>query len=338
MKIKTEYGLEQFHGVRRVEKYIWLEVITTLSKISVTLDHRFLTNKGMISSSSLSIGDYIVGGGEVKKKYIKTGRKYFYDILNTESNTYSANGMCVSNCVWLSSKATLIDSRVIEAIKPIDPVREDKGLKLFVDSVHGKSLVMAVDVSEGVGDDAHVIQIFDVETLEQVGIYSNNTDNQHMLASKLIEIITLLFNEGAIEIYYGIENNGVGNGVLRLIEAADNSFLDRATMISSTDQNGVIRKNGITMSSRTKSEGCAQLKQLIENGRMKINDAGTKVEMQFFIKSGPSFKAERGAKDDKMMALVILSLMLIELTVYEDSVNEAVYEMDEDDESWGFVF
>ena len=242
-------------------------------------------------------------------------------------------------CKWLSSKATLIDSQVMENISPKPPVRDNKGLKLFVDSLSGRSINIAVDPSEGVGGDNHCVQIFDVHSLEQIGIYTNNTDNQHMLTKKLIEIITLAFNEGAVEVYYGVENNGVGNGVLRLLESANNSFLDRATMISTTDASGVIRKSGISMTPKSKSVGCAQLKQMLENMQVTINDASTKVELQFFVKSGNSFKAERGAKDDRVMALVLTMLMFLELSVYEDSVDTAVNEIgEEDDETWGFSF
>lgn len=240
---------------------------------------------------------------------------------------------------WLSSSSTLVDSQVIENIITKPPVSESLGLRMFVDSVAGRTLVASLDPSEGVGSDNHVIQIFDVNTLEQVGIYANNTDNQHMLTKKLIDLITMFFNQGATEIYYGIENNGVGNGVLRLIEAADNSYLDRATMISSTDANGVIRKSGITMTSRSKAIGCAQLKQMMENLQISINDAMTKTELQMFVKTGNSFAAQRGAKDDRVMSLVILMLILLELTVYEDSVEEAVNDVgNDDDESWGFSF
>ena len=139
-RIKTIYGLESFHGINRVEKTTWFTIITTESKICTTLDHEFHTPNGMVSASSLAIGDWIIGGGEVKKKIINSGKKYFYDILATESGTYLANSMSVSNCKWLSSKATLIDSQVMENISPKPPVRDDKGLKLFVDSLSGRSI------------------------------------------------------------------------------------------------------------------------------------------------------------------------------------------------------
>lgn len=339
MRIKTIYGIEDFHGVRRVKKTMWFTIITTSSYITTTLDHKLHTYRGMMHASDIGIGDYIIGGGEVKKKLINTGEKYFYDILSTDSGTFIANDMSVSNCKWLSSKATLVDSRVIEAIVTKEPIREDKGLKIFVDSFIGRTISISIDPSEGVGGDNHCIQIFDTETLEQLAVYTNNTDNQHMLTKKIIDIITLLFNNGAVEVYYGVENNGVGNGVLRLLESANNHYLDRATMISSTDKDGIIRKSGISMTASSKRIGCAQLKQMIENLQLIINDPATKVELQFFIKSGNSFKAERGAKDDRVMSLVVTMLMFLELTVYEDTIDDAVNDIgDEDDEHWGFSF
>lgn len=242
-------------------------------------------------------------------------------------------------CKWISSKAMLVDSQCIEVIVTKDPVREDKGFRVFVDSFSGRNISVAVDVSEGIGGDSHVIQVFDINTLEQIAVYANNMANQHDLTKTLIEIITFMFNEGAIEIYYGIEVNGIGAGVMRLVEAADNSYLDRATMISSTDANGVIKKNGLVMTSRSKNLGCAQLKTMLETGKLKLNDATTKLELQFFIKRGTSFAAESGMHDDHVMGLVLTMLMFMELVVYEDDINDAVNDIEsEEDEIWGFSF
>lgn len=239
-------------------------------------------------------------------------------------------------CMMISDKGTLINSQFLEKVKTRDPFDQFRDMRIYVESLENRKLMMAADVAEGIGQDNHAFQVFDVDTLEQVAEYHNNVANQTAYVKDIIRCIEYMFNKGAAEIYYGVENNGVGNGVLRLLESSENGALQRAYMISN---DGGIKKNGLVTSSKTKAEGCAMFKDLMEMERLTIHSAKLKNELQFFVKQGNTFKAERGMKDDMVMACIIMMNLLKELSNYEDEAYSHVHEIDDsDDEGWADIY
>jgi hypothetical protein len=61
---------------------------------------------------------------------------------------------------------------------------------------------------------------------------------------------------------------------------------------------------GLKTSVQTKNIGCANLKTLIENDKLIINDKDTISELMTFSSDKKSFKAEEGNTDDLAMTLV----------------------------------
>lgn len=237
---------------------------------------------------------------------------------------------------FISDKGTLVNSRVIEALKTIDPVEEIGDLMIYVDSFKDRKVGMACDVSEGIGQDYHAFQIFDLETMEQLAEYQNNQMSQSYYTKQIIRTIEFLFDRGASEVYYTVENNGIGAGVLRLLENSDNKSVQNAMLISDEGED----KSGIKTTGKNRSKSCAQLKDLIELGKMKINSEKLKVQLKFFVKKGGKFQAESGTHDDLVMACVIFCNMLEMLVNYEDSVYDTMMEIDDDidDEEFGICF
>jgi hypothetical protein len=66
---------------------------------------------------------------------------------------------------------------------------------------------------------------------------------------------------------------------------------------------------GIKMSPQVKRIGCSNLKTLIENDKLIINDFDTISQLTTFVSSMNSFKAEEGSNDDIVMTLVIFAWM-----------------------------
>ena len=62
---------------------------------------------------------------------------------------------------------------------------------------------------------------------------------------------------------------------------------------------------GVTMTKRVKRIGCSGIKDLIEQKKLKINDAQTILEMSTFVSRGNSFMAIAPNHDDLMMNLVL---------------------------------
>lgn len=243
---------------------------------------------------------------------------------------------------FISNKGTLVSSIVLEAIETRKPIREYENLKIFVDSIKGRKLAIGVDVSEGIGQDNSSFQVFDINTFEQVAEYSDNMVNQSQYSKDILKALSLFKKEGASEMFLGIEKNGVGAGVLRLIENSEDPIMDDVIMINDVDEYGAPKgHNGLTTTNKAKMEACGQLKDLLETHRMTVYSEALLAELRFFVKVSSTFKAESGMTDDLVMATVIVMYMMKQLANYEDSVHDKINMIDQgnaDDEVWGIVF
>lgn len=238
-------------------------------------------------------------------------------------------------CAFISTSGTLINSIILEGLPSKPHVRKfGEDLRLFEHDLSGRKLAMTCDVSEGIGQDYHAIQIFDLDTFEQVGEYHNNMLTQTQYVKEIIKIINFLYSEGVDELYYTVEANSVGQGVMRLLENSEDVGLNRATLIS--DESG--KRLGMMTTSKSKLAGCIELKDMIELGKIKIHSDRLLTELKFFVRTGASFSAEPGNTDDLVMAMVLMMNMLKILANYEDKVFETLNDLDDmdiDEETWG---
>ena len=242
-------------------------------------------------------------------------------------------------CTFIGSGGTLVNSRIMEAISTIEPVEVIGDLEIYVDSLSGRKLGIACDVAEGINEDNHVMQVFDIETMEQVAEFANNNLPQTLYFKEIVKTINFFYSRGVSEIFYTVENNGLGNGVMRLIETSEDNGLSAATLISDLNPDGTIGKRlGMLTTKKSKLAGCMQLKDMIELNKLKINSKKLLTELKFFVRSGASFAAETGMRDDRVMACVIFCNMLPQLAAYEDSVDQIINDVSEDDEVWGICF
>jgi hypothetical protein len=62
---------------------------------------------------------------------------------------------------------------------------------------------------------------------------------------------------------------------------------------------------GVTMNKKIKRMGCSNIKDIMEQGKLTINDNETIIEMSAFIAKGKSYEADHNAHDDLMMNLVM---------------------------------
>lgn len=243
---------------------------------------------------------------------------------------------------WLSDNSSLINSSILEAIKPREPVRTVGDLEIFVDSFMNRNLAIACDVSEGVGKDDHCVQIVDINTFEQCAEFANNVLNQTQYFIQLVKILRFLYSEGTNEIYMSVEANGLGNGVLRLIENSNEDVLQRVMFINDVNAMGVATgRSGLLTTNKSKMEWASQFKDMVEEGKMKLYSIKLLNQLRMFTKQGNTFKAEKGAKDDRCMAMLLLMGILKQVANYEDSVYDAINEVSlsgGDDGEWADIF
>ena len=136
---------------------------------------------------------------------------------------------------FLSDNSSLINSAIIESIEAVEPVRQVGDLKLWINSFNGRKVAISVDVAEGVGKDNSSFQIFDLDSLEQIGEYAYNMVNQNQYFRIILKTVHMMYEEGVSEVYMGIERNGLGNGILRLVENSMDEKLSNVTQINEVD-------------------------------------------------------------------------------------------------------
>lgn len=243
------------------------------------------------------------------------------------------------DCQFISDKGTLIRSEFLESVRPVEPIKVHEGIKVYKE-IENRRLGVTVDVGEGIGQDYSVIQVFDIDKLEQVAQYRDNTSGLTELAKKIIKTLEYLEAEGAKEIFYTVEANPIGKGVIVLLENADNPILERCEFVSEYGK----KHRGILTTNKNKLVGCGKLKDLFECGKLKIYSRELLSELKFFVKSGGSFKAETGMTDDLVMSVVIMMNMLSELAYQDDDIHDNIntFTFDPEDEDEGepmpFVF
>lgn len=181
--------------------------------------------------------------------------------------------------------------------------------------------VMGVDSSGGKGLDNAVIQISCIETDEQVECWWSNATPPDSLA-RVVHQKSDEYN-GA---YTVIEANN--HGLVVLNELRHRKFPgSRLYRFRSPDnkpkdnkkQEAALMDLGYQTTGKTKPLAVGRLRARLAEGWV-IHDPGTFMELQAFIETPDGkFQAQEGAHDDKVMALVMLSVGLRQGTIISNS-------------------
>jgi len=243
-------------------------------------------------------------------------------------------------CHMLSSDPLLINSMVLQQLKPRQPEFVDKGFAFWKVPDPSKTYIVGVDVSEGMQKDFSTIQVIELETLEQVAEYRNNTIKEDKLYEAIKWIIMKLqsYKDPRTQrkpmIYWSFENNSCG-GVIGVLHYQDEKFPEDVELIN--EKSG---KLGMRTLNKSKLEAARHLKNLIERskGGIKINSERLIFELKNYITSGGSFAAKHGATDDLVSAMLINARIISYLAAYEPAVFDKLYKSEgnfDDGEEYG---
>jgi len=197
---------------------------------------------------------------------------------------------------FIGSSNTLIDSNALLGLTARDPKYRKGDVKIFEPAIPEHNYVILCDVGKGRGQDSSTITVIDTSTdpFQQVCTYKNNMVSPLVFPS-IIDKVGRMYNEGLLL----VENNDAGMVVCNQLYYEleyENMFVT-----SAVKSNGI----GVTMTKKVKREGCSNLKDLIELGKLQIHDADTIVELSTFESRGSSYEAAQGAHDDLVMNLVL---------------------------------
>ena len=185
---------------------------------------------------------------------------------------------------------------------------------------------IGVDIAEGVGDAASVVQVLDITDLSeinQVAVYHNNTISPYNFTTKLLEILQQWGSPPAL-----IERNNCG---AQVVDTLVNVHGYDNIVNYSPSKNQKIERPGVIAHTNTKYKGVMNMKYwLSELYAVNIRDNGTLEELKTFVRyPNGTWKAIKGTNvhDDRVMSL-IWSLMIL-----ENTITEQYYEIEQVDKN-----
>lgn len=187
-----------------------------------------------------------------------------------------------------------------------------------------RTYVAGVDISEGVGDAASVIQILDISDLteiKQVATYCNNTISPYNFTTKLHEI---LYQWGAPPAL--IERNNCG---AQVVDTLANVHGYENIVNYTPNRTQSVERPGVIAHTNTKYKGVMNMKYwLTESYSVVLRDGQTLEELKTFVRyPNGTWKAIQGINihDDRVMSL-IWALMILESSITEQFFEIVEYD------------
>jgi len=222
--------------------------------------------------------------------------------------------------VFLQTGESALDEKLFEEMKSecTEPkfVFEDGKYQLWDEPNKEKIYVVGVDISEGVGEAASVIQILDITNLrqiEQVAVYHNRIISPYNFTTKLFEILQHWGSPLAM-----IERNNCGAQVVDQLKNTHmyENIVSYGPKIGGTSYN----KPGVLAHTNSKYKGVMNMRYWInELKSVKIKDVKTLKELKAFTRyPNGTWSAKPGMDnwDDRVMSL-IWALMILENDLVE---------------------
>lgn len=331
IEILTPSGYQKFSGIVKHETECVKITLRSGSFLECSLKHPIVDSLEIRRADTFVVGDELLttNGIDIVDNIESLGIQTVYDPTDVEGgNLYLANGVFVNhNCQFLSSDPLLINTLTLSMMKSKTPLYNDKGFFFWKEPDPNKSYIVGVDVAEGMQQDFSTIQVIELETLEQIAEYRNNTVKENQLYDAIKYIITKLLNYveprtgKRPSVYWSFENNSAG-AALGALYYNDEKFPAAAELIS-----GKETRLGFRTVNKTKVEACRYLKKLIEQtrGGLTINSKMMIFELKNFVATGAGYAAKRGSTDDLICAFLIVLRVMKYLSDYEPEVFDKLY-------------
>ena len=226
-------------------------------------------------------------------------------------------------CNFLGSANTLIHPTKLRQLAFKRPLRNYNGADIYVEPQADRIYVAVCDVSRGVGQDYSAFTVFDAsEVPYKLCAKFRSKDISPLLYPNYIHTIARLYNEAFVL----IEVNDIGGQVADIMH----NDLEYENLISTANKgragqvvSGGFSSNvqfGVRTTKPVKRIGCSNLKDLIENDKLIIEDMDLISELSSFIGKGVSYQAEEGSHDDLVMTCVLFS-WLVRQPYFKDITN-----------------
>lgn len=248
-------------------------------------------------------------------------------------------------CRFYSAEATLIDP--IKLLQLNAGARKPRfvdryGMEWYEEIRPNVVHAIVIDPSEGVGRDQAVVQVWSLPDLRQVAEWASAKADQIEQTRMLIRAMKRIYDAqdadrdhvGEPEIYYSVETNGLGIGIINAIVLEGEERFPGYLVDASSNPG-----RGLKTTASTKLQFVMQLKKLIERGRFRPRSKALVSELKDFVRIGRGYEAKHGSKDDRVMSCVIMLHLLDELKYQVDDLEENMHvqlaseERDEEEDS-----
>lgn len=228
-------------------------------------------------------------------------------ILNGDENRFAQEFDCQFVEIGTSAFNGKMISELKDHLKRVQPLyyKYNQSFKVYKNFNRNRKYVAGIDVSGGVGADSHCIQILDItdlEKIEQVAIFNNNSMPVNVFAHTALQILLAWGSPLVL-----IENNNQGlafiNFLKYIFEYKNIVNFKKNTKNASIDYTTV---EGIESNFFTKNAAIDNFKYFFEHlrGSIIFNEIDTIMELETFSKKESGYGANKRYHDDRVMALV----------------------------------
>tara|TARA_Y100001951_G_scaffold103645_1_gene112959 strand:- start:157 stop:1800 length:1644 start_codon:yes stop_codon:yes gene_type:complete len=228
-------------------------------------------------------------------------------IKNTSQSQFNSE----FECEFLGSIDTLITPARLRTLAYKDPIQSNAGLDLYEKPQKNHTYVLTADVSRGTSNDYSAFIVFDVTEMPYkiVGKYRDNEIKPLIFPSKIYDVARA-FNQAFVL----IEINDIGEQVANAMQfdlEYDNmimaSMRGRAGQVMGGGFSGGRAQLGVRTTKSVKKTGCSNLKQLVEDSKLIVEDYDCINELSTFIVKGHSFEADEGCTDDLVACMFLFA-------------------------------
>jgi len=238
-------------------------------------------------------------------------------------------------CEFLIFDETLINSLKLSVMEGINPIINMGQVRWYKKIDPAKSYVIGLDPSMGTGGDNAAIQIVELPTYEQVGEWQHNLTAIPGQVRVLKDICAYISTECKTDnnIYWSVENNGIGEACLLVINDFGEENIP-GLFISEPMKKGHVRKfrKGFNTTHSSKTTACARLKTMIENDKFIVRSKPLLTELKNFVAAGSSFQAKSGKSDDLISATLLTLRMMSVMKDWDVTVYNTFSQIDHEED------
>ena len=267
----------------------------------------------------------------------------------TIKNTSESQINTEFECEFLGSINTLISPYKLKTLAYLNPENSHKGLDVYKQPEKGRTYLVTADVSRGTSNDYSAFIVFDVSEVPYriVAKYRDNEIKPLLFPQKIYHVAKA-YNQAFVL----VEVNDIGEQVANALQydmEYDNmimaSMRGRAGQVLGGGFSGGKAQMGVRTTKAVKKIGCSNLKQLVEDNKLIVEDYDCINELSTFIVKGSSFEADDGCTDDLVACMFIFGWTtdqqyfkeLTDHNIRQQMYREQQDQLEQDMAPFGFV-